>query len=66
MNRDLKTINLFISKNPEFAKVIKQGKSLKIKLKGSEFEYEPADFSLNSLIRKKLNELETNLGIPVT
>lgn len=66
MNKDIKIINGFLKKNIEFAKIRKQGKQLVVFLKGSDFEYEVKDFSLNSEIRAKLESLERELGIPVS
>ncbi len=63
MNTIQKQINKFLKENSEFDKIRVEGKSI---MKGSKLDYKPGDYSMNSAIRKKINQLEKDLGLPVT
>lgn len=66
MNQNIKIINKFLRNNREFAKIHLQGKELVVYLVASNFEYKVSDFSMASEIRQKLEQLEAELGIPVS
>ncbi len=66
MNTIQKQINKFLKENSEFDKIRVEGKSIVFYMKGSKLDYKPGDYSMNSAIRKKINQLEKDLGLPVT
>ncbi len=67
MNNITRQINKFIKDNPEFEKIRLEGKSIVFYMRGSHgIDFKTGDFSMNSVIRAKLNLLEKELGLPVT
>lgn len=64
MRDDVKKIKKFLGENREFTLARIVNKQLQVKLPGSESIYCTKDFTLNSLIRRKLEELEIVLGLP--